>query len=52
MKFAMRVFKDNGPSEEYDFFLDVLLKVAEAHDGIVKEEKKLIDHLKTELVII
>jgi uncharacterized tellurite resistance protein B-like protein len=52
MTFAMRVFKQNGPSDEYPFFLDVLEKVAEAHGGIVKEEKDLIDLLKKELLFV
>ena len=51
MKFATRVFQENGPSDEYVFFLDVLEKIALAHDGIVEEERQLIDHLKEEFEI-
>jgi len=52
MRFAMQVFKDNGPSDEYPFFLNVLEEIARAHDGIVNEEKILIDTLKKELLPI
>ena len=51
MKFATTVFQENGPSTEYDFFLDVLEKIALAHDGIVEEERQLIDHLKEEFLL-
>ncbi len=49
MTYATRVFKENGPCEEYSFFIDVVEKIAEAHDGIVPEEQKLIDRLKQDL---
>jgi len=40
---AMRVFRIYGSNEHYPFFIDLLIKIAEAHDGIVPEEQKLID---------
>lgn len=51
IKFSLMVFKENGPSDEYPYFLDVLKKVAEAHDGIVEQEQKLIDLLHKELPV-
>lgn len=48
---AMMVFRHHGKSAEphYPFFIDLLEKIAEAHDGIVPEEQKLIDLFKETL---
>ena len=47
---AMKVFRSYGPSEHYPFFIDLLEKIAEAHDGVVPEERKLIDRFKQGLI--
>lgn len=47
---AMRVFRFNGQSEHYPFFIDLLEKIAEAHDGIVPEEKQMIDRFRQGLL--
>ena len=46
---AMRVFRLHGNSEHYPFFIDLLEKIANAHDGIIPEEQKLIDMFKDAL---
>jgi len=47
---AMRVFRFNGSSEHYPFFIDLLEKIAESHDGVVPEERKMIDRFKESLL--
>lgn len=47
---AMRVFRFNGPSEHYPFFIDLLEQIAEAHDGVVSEERQVIDRFKEALL--
>ena len=47
---AMKVFRAWGPSEHYPFFIDLLEKIAEAHEGVVEEERKLIDRFKQGLI--
>lgn len=48
---AMRIFRENNneAAQHYPFFIDLLEKIAEAHDGIVPEEQKLIDLFKDTL---
>ncbi|MCB0496159.1 MAG: hypothetical protein KDC79_08475 [Cyclobacteriaceae bacterium] len=48
---AMRIFRENGSkaTPHYPFFLDLLEKIAMAHDGIVPEEQKLLDLFKETL---
>lgn len=47
---AMKVFRAHGPSEHYPFFIDLLKKIAEAHDGIIDEEQKLLNRIKEGLL--
>ncbi|MDH5474332.1 MAG: hypothetical protein OEX22_01425 [Cyclobacteriaceae bacterium] len=47
---AMKVFRSNGPSEHYPFFIDLLEKIADAHEGIVDEEEKMIKRFKESLL--
>lgn len=47
---AMRVFSRFDAKSHYEAFLDLLEKVAEAHEGVVDEEKALIDKFKTRLL--
>lgn len=49
-KKVIEVFSDNGPDEEYEFMIHTLTKVAEASDGIVRNEKKIIHNLSYELL--
>lgn len=46
---AINVCKENGPDIEYKYLLDVMTQVAEAFDGIVPQEKRIIDSFKTDL---
>lgn len=48
---AMKIFRAHGPSEHYPFFVDLLEKIAEAHDGVVPEERKMIDRFKQCLIM-
>lgn len=48
---AMNVFENYDVKEHYADFIDLLEKIAEAHDGIVSEEKNLIDRFKERLLI-
>lgn len=43
---AMKVFRFNGHSEHYPFFIDLLEKIAEAHDGVIFVERQMIDRFK------
>lgn len=47
---AMKVFRANGPSEHYPFFIDLLEKIAKAHDGIVNEEETMLRRFKEGLL--
>lgn len=47
---AMGVFETYDVKEHYGQFIDLLEKIAEAHDGIVNEEKLLIDRFKERLL--
>ncbi|MCV9385864.1 hypothetical protein [Reichenbachiella ulvae] len=47
---AMSVFCRYDVRSHYEQFIDLLEKVAEAHDGVVQEEKVLIDKFKTHLL--
>ena len=47
---AMKVFRAHGPSKHYNFFIDLLEKIAHAHDGIIPEERKLIDRFREGLL--
>ena len=49
-KNVIEVFTDNGPDEEYDFIVFALEKLAEASDGISKEENKIIKNFSKELL--
>lgn len=46
---ALQTCKDYGPSEEYAFLMEVLKNIAEASNGVVKEEAQLINRFKEEL---
>lgn len=47
---AMKVFRAHGPSEHYPFFINLLEKIAQAHDGIIDEEQKMINRFKEGLL--
>ena len=49
-KNVIEVFTDHGPDEEYDFIVFALEKLAEASDGISKEENKIIENFSKELL--
>jgi uncharacterized tellurite resistance protein B-like protein len=46
---AIEAFKFNEIGDHASEFVGLLEKIAEAHDGIVSEEKALIDRFKTRL---
>ncbi len=46
---AIETFRFNQIGEHANQFVDLLEKIAEAHDGIVSEEKVLIDKFKSKL---
>jgi len=46
---AIEVCKENGPDPEYKYLLDVMIKVADAFDGIVPQEKEIIDNFTNDL---
>ena len=46
----IEVFTDHGPDEEYDFIVFALEKLAEASDGISKEEDKIIKNFSKQLL--
>jgi len=46
---AMRIFRENGRSEHYTFFIELLEVIANAHEGIIPQEQKLIDMFKATL---
>lgn len=43
----MRVFRTCPINEHYPFFLDLMEKVANAHNGIVPKERNLIENFKS-----
>ena len=47
---VIEVFTDHGPDEEYDFIIFALEKLAEASDGISKEEDRIIKNFSKELL--
>ncbi|MAQ76105.1 MAG: permease [Aquimarina sp.] len=49
-KNVIEVFTDHGPDEEYDFIVFALEKLAEASDGISKEEDKIIKNFSKQLL--
>lgn len=49
-KKVMDSFQEHGPDEEYQNFIEILAKVAEASAGIVKEEQKVIEGFRDDLV--
>ena len=46
---AMELFKFDEVQGHVDDFIDLLEKIADAHDGIVPEEKALIDKFKSKI---
>ena len=48
-KKAVLACKENGPDPEYKYLLEVMEQVAEAFDGIVPSEKKIIENFQHEL---
>jgi uncharacterized tellurite resistance protein B-like protein len=42
----MRIFQTKPCNEHYSYFLELMEKIAEAHDGIVPEEQAMIDQFK------
>jgi len=46
---AMELFKFDEVRDHYDDFIDLLEKIADAHDGIVAEEKAMIDKFKSKI---
>jgi len=46
---AIDICKENGPDPEYKYLLDVMVKIADAFDGIVPQEKKIIDSFMNDL---
>ncbi len=47
---ALSTMVEYGPFEDYPFLFEALEEVAEAFDGIVVEERVLIDRFKSELI--
>ncbi len=47
---AMAVFEQYGPCEEYEFFIDLVERVADAFDGIVPQEEEILELLREELL--
>lgn len=46
---AIDICKENGPDPEYKYLLDVMVNVADAFDGIVPQEKIVIDNFRKDL---
>ena len=46
---AINICKENGPDPEYKYLLEVMTQVAEAFNGIVPQEQKIIEDFKTGL---
>lgn len=49
-KKVIEVYKDNGPDEEYDFIIYALEKIAEASDGIDRDENEVITDFPRKLI--
>ena len=43
----MRVFRTHQVDEHYPYFLDLLEKIADAHNGIVPEERAMLEKFKS-----
>jgi len=46
---AINICKKNGPDPEYKYLLEVMTQVAEAFNGIIPQEQKVIEDFKTAL---
>ena len=46
---AINICKENGPDPEYKYLLEVMTQVAEAFNGIVPQEQKIIENFKSDL---
>ncbi|MCK5856956.1 MAG: hypothetical protein KAG64_05670 [Bacteroidales bacterium] len=46
---AINICKENGPDPEYKYLLDVMTQVAEAFNGIIPQEQKIIEDFKSDL---
>lgn len=46
---AIDICKENGPDPEYKYLLDVMIQVANAYDGIVPQEKRILDNFIEDL---
>lgn len=46
---ALQVLKEHGPDEEYVFLIDILEQIAEASNGIIPEEREVIDRVQNNL---
>ena len=46
---AINICKLNGPDPEYKYLLEVMTQVAEAFNGIVPQEQKIIEDFKSDL---
>lgn len=46
---AINICKENGPDPEYKYLLDVMTQVAEAFNGIIPQEQKIIENFKSDL---
>ncbi len=47
---AIDICMINGPDPEYKYLLDIMISVAGAFDGIVEQEKKIIDDFRHDLL--
>ncbi len=46
---ALDVLKEHGPDPDYAFLIQILEEIAQASDGVDKEEKELIDGFQSSL---
>ncbi len=46
---AIDICKENGPDPEYKYLLDVMIQVADAFDGIVPQEERVINSFINDL---
>jgi uncharacterized tellurite resistance protein B-like protein len=46
---ALQVLKEHGPDEEYVFLVDILEQIAEASNGIVPEERRVLNQVQDNL---
>ncbi len=49
-KKVIEVFSDNGPDQEYDFMIYALTKIAEASQGVTRQEEKVINNFSKDLL--